>query len=74
MCILYKHLRVYSFGITKLEALGEMANAKQVLCLILLVLLFSKLESRSLEAFIEGKKTLAPEGKFCKSNNTFYKS
>lgn len=59
MCILYKHLRVYSFGITKLEALGEMANAKQVLCLILLVLLFSKLESRSLEAFIEGKKTLA---------------
>ncbi|KAG4384509.1 hypothetical protein GLYMA_13G292400v4 [Glycine max] len=38
-----------------------MANAKQVLCLILLVLLFAKFESRSLEAFIERKKT-PPKG------------
>ncbi|KAJ1417396.1 CLAVATA3/ESR-related 40 [Sesbania bispinosa] len=32
-----------------------MANSKQVACLILLVLLFTKLESRSLEAFMERK-------------------
>ncbi|TKY48917.1 CLAVATA3/ESR (CLE)-related protein 4 [Spatholobus suberectus] len=36
-----------------------MSNAKQVLCLIMLVLLFANLESRSLEAFMERKNTPA---------------
>ncbi|ESW21758.1 hypothetical protein PHAVU_005G097000 [Phaseolus vulgaris] len=35
-----------------------MANSKQVvLCLILLVLLFAKFESRSIQGFMEKKKT-----------------
>nr|KYP53309.1 hypothetical protein KK1_024684 [Cajanus cajan] len=34
-----------------------MANAKQLACIILLMLLFAKFESRSLEAFMERKKT-----------------
>ncbi|KAK7324692.1 hypothetical protein VNO77_28454 [Canavalia gladiata] len=35
----------------------NMANTKQVICLIMLVLLFARLESRSLETFMESTKT-----------------
>ncbi|CAJ1956672.1 unnamed protein product [Sphenostylis stenocarpa] len=43
---------------SELESLGKMANSKQVLvCMILLVILFVKFESRSLEAFMVKKKT-----------------
>lgn len=54
--MLYKHYVRIFIGINNLDALGKMANAKQVLCLILLVLLFAEFESRSLEAFMEKKK------------------
>nr|BAV14868.1 CLAVATA3/ESR-related 40 [Lotus japonicus] len=39
-----------------------MANSKQVTCLVLLMLLISKMESRSLEASMETKKISAKGG------------
>lgn len=55
----------YSFGINRLDAFGRMAKYSRHLllaCLTLLVLLFAKLESRSLEAIVERKKTPAAKG------------